>query len=282
MINMLKMIRPVSNMSGHWTGVFAEIRICDVPEWRPAMIQIANLGKSYDDLKRHLVLQGLNLTVNDGEFLGIMGASGSGKSTFLRIVGGLETYSAGEVSVFGQDLQTMKESEREQYRKNVISFVFQDYNLLSGLTVKENIILPYTMMEKDEKKIEQDYTVIAKLLGIDEFENRYPEEVSGGEQQRAAIARAVIKKSKILLADEPTGSLDVGTGRKVLEMFRKINADYKVTVIMVTHDVLSASFCNRVVFLRDGQFVKMLNKIGSQENFYRSIQEEMGKMDEIF
>lgn len=246
------------------------------------MIQIANLGKSYDDLKRHLVLQGLNLTVNDGEFLGIMGASGSGKSTFLRIVGGLETYSAGKVSVFGQDLQTMKESEREQYRKNVISFVFQDYNLLSGLTVKENIILPYTMMEKDEKKIEQDYTVIAKLLGIDEFENRYPEEVSGGEQQRAAIARAVIKKSKILLADEPTGSLDVGTGRKVLEMFRKINADYKVTVIMVTHDVLSASFCNRVVFLRDGQFVKMLNKIGSQENFYRSIQEEMGKMDEIF
>ena len=246
------------------------------------MIQITNLGKSYDDLKRHLVLQGLNLTVNDGEFLGIMGASGSGKSTFLRIVGGLETYSAGKVSVFGQDLQTMKESEREQYRKNVISFVFQDYNLLSGLTVKENIILPYTMMEKDEKKIEQDYTVIAKLLGIDEFENRYPEEVSGGEQQRAAIARAVIKKSKILLADEPTGSLDVGTGRKVLEMFRKINADYKVTVIMVTHDVLSASFCNRVVFLRDGQFVKMLNKIGSQENFYRSIQEEMGKMDEIF
>ena len=246
------------------------------------MIQITNLGKSYDDLKRHLVLQGLNLTVNDGEFLGIMGASGSGKSTFLRIVGGLETYSAGKVSVFGQDLQTMKESEREQYRKNVISFVFQDYNLLSGLTVKENIILPYTMMEKDEKKIEQDYTVIAKLLGIDEFENRYPEEVSGGEQQRAAIARAVIKKSKILLADEPTGSLDVGTGRKVLEMFRNINADYKVTVIMVTHDVLSASFCNRVVFLRDGQFVKMLNKIGSQENFYRSIQEEMGKMDEIF
>lgn len=246
------------------------------------MIQITNLGKSYDDLKRHLVLQGLNLTVNDGDFLGIMGASGSGKSTFLRIVGGLETYSAGEVSVFGQDLQTMKEPEREQYRKNVISFVFQDYNLLSGLTVKENIILPYTMMEKDEKKIEQDYTVIAKLLGIDEFENRYPEEVSGGEQQRAAIARAVIKKSKILLADEPTGSLDVGTGRKVLEMFRNINADYKVTVIMVTHDVLSASFCNRVVFLRDGQFVKMLNKIGSQENFYRSIQEEMGKMDEIF
>lgn len=246
------------------------------------MIQITNLGKSYDDLKKHLVLQGLNLTVNDGEFLGIMGTSGSGKSTFLRIVGGLETYSAGEVSVFGQDLQTMKEPEREEYRKNVISFVFQDYNLLSGLTVKENIILPYTMMEKDDGKIEQDYSAIAKRLGIDEFENRYPDEVSGGEQQRAAIARAVLKKSKVLLADEPTGSLDIGTGRKVLELFRKINADYKVTVIMVTHDVLCASFCNRVVFLRDGQFVKTINKINSQENFYRSIQEEMGKMDEIF
>ena len=200
----------------------------------------------------------------------------------MSIVGGLETYSAGEVSVFGQDLQTMKEPEREEYRKNVISFVFQDYNLLSGLTVKENIILPYTMMEKDDGKIEQDYSAIAKRLGIDEFENRYPDEVSGGEQQRAAIARAVLKKSKVLLADEPTGSLDIGTGRKVLELFRKINADYKVTVIMVTHDVLCASFCNRVVFLRDGQFVKTINKINSQENFYRSIQEEMGKMDEIF
>ena len=246
------------------------------------MIQITNLEKAYDVSQRHLVLQGLNLAVKEGEFLGIMGASGSGKSTFLRILGGLETYSVGEVSVFGEDLLAMKEFERELYRKKVISFVFQDYNLLSGLTVKENIILPYTMMEKDEKKIEQDYTVIAKQLGIDEFENRFPDEISGGEQQRAAIARSVIKKSKILLADEPTGSLDVGTGRKVLELFRKINVDYKVTVIMVTHDVLCASFCNRVVFLRDGQFVKMIKKTGSQENFYRSIQEEMGKMDEIF
>ncbi len=246
------------------------------------MIQITNLEKTYDDFQKHLVLQGLNLTVKDGEFLGIMGASGSGKSTFLRIVGGLETYSVGEVSVFGKDLLAMKESERELYRKNVISFVFQDYNLLAGLTVKENIILPYTMMEKDEKKIEQDYTVIAKQLGVDEFENRFPDEVSGGEQQRAAIARAVIKKSKILLADEPTGSLDVGSGRKVLELFRKINVDCKVTIIMVTHDVLCASFCNRVIFLRDGQFVKMIKKTDSQENFYRSIQEEMGKMDEIF
>ncbi len=246
------------------------------------MIQITNLEKAYDDFQRHLVLQGLSLTVNDGEFLGIMGASGSGKSTFLRIVGGLETYSAGEVSVFGEDLPAMKESEREVYRKSVISFVFQDYNLLSGLTVKENIILPCTMMEKDKREIEQDYTVIAKQLGIDEFENRFPDEISGGEQQRAAIARAVIKKSKILLADEPTGSLDVGTGRKVLELFRKINADYQVTVIMVTHDVLCASFCNRVVFLRDGKFVKTIKRTGSRGNFYKSIQEEMGKMDEIF
>ena len=246
------------------------------------MIQITNLEKTYDDFQKHLVLQGLNLTVKDGEFLGIMGASGSGKSTFLRIVGGLETYSVGEVSVFGKDLLAMKESEKELYRKNVISFVFQDYNLLAGLTVKENIILPYTMMEKKKKKIEQDYTVIAKQLGVDEFENRFPDEVSGGEQQRAAIARAVIKKSKILLADEPTGSLDVGFGRKVLELFRKINVDCKVTIIMVTHDVLCASFCNRVIFLRDGQFVKMIKKTDSQENFYRSIQEEMGKMDEIF
>jgi ABC-type lipoprotein export system ATPase subunit len=246
------------------------------------MIQIKNLEKAYDNFQKHLVLQGLSLSVDDGEFLGIMGASGSGKSTFLRIVGGLETYSAGEVSVFDQDLRVMKESERELYRKNVVSFVFQDYNLLSGLTVKENIILPYTMMEMDENKIEQEYSAIAKQLGINKFENRFSDEVSGGEQQRAAIARAVIKKSKLLLADEPTGSLDARTGRKVLELFGKINADYHVTVIMVTHDVLCASFCSRVAFLRDGKFVKAIKKIGSQENFYRNIQEEMGKIDEIF
>lgn len=192
------------------------------------MIQIKNLEKAYDNFQKHLVLQGLSLSVDDGEFLGIMGASGSGKSTFLRIVGGLETYSAGEVSVFDQDLRVMKESERELYRKNVVSFVFQDYNLLSGLTVKENIILPYTMMEMDENKIEQEYSAIAKQLGINKFENRFSDEVSGGEQQRAAIARAVIKKSKLLLADEPTGSLDARTGRKVLELFGKINADYHV------------------------------------------------------
>ncbi len=246
------------------------------------MIQITNLEKAYDGFQKHLVLQGLSLTVEGGEFLGIMGAFGSGKSTFLRVVGGLEPYSAGEVRVFGENLLAMKESEREQYRKNVVSFVFQEYNLLSGLTVKENIMLPCTMMEKDEEKIEQDYAVIAKPLGIDEFENKFPDEISGGEQQRAAIARAVIKKSKLLLADEPTGSLDVGTGKRVLELFRRIHADYMVTVIMVTHDVLCASFCNRVVFLRDGQFVKMIQRTGSQENFYRRIQEEMGRVDEIF
>ena len=161
------------------------------------MIQIKNLEKAYDNFQKHLVLQGLSLSVDDGEFLGIMGASGSGKSTFLRIVGGLETYSAGEVSVFDQDLRVMKESERELYRKNVVSFVFQDYNLLSGLTVKENIILPYTMMEMDENKIEQEYSAIAKQLGINKFENRFSDEVSGGEQQRAAIARAVRKLSLI-------------------------------------------------------------------------------------
>lgn len=193
------------------------------------MIQIKNLEKAYDNFQKHLVLQGLSLSVDDGEFLGIMGASGSGKSTFLRIVGGLETYSAGEVSVFDQDLRVMKESERELYRKNVVSFVFQDYNLLSGLTVKENIILPYTMMEMDENKIEQEYSAIAKQLGINKFENRFSDEVSGGEQQRAAIARAVIKKSKLLLADEPTGGVKLvvqQSQKNNVDVFLMVNTDF--------------------------------------------------------
>lgn len=219
------------------------------------MIQIKNLEKAYDNFQKHLVLQGLSLSVDDGEFLGIMGASGSGKSTFLRIVGGLETYSAGEVSVFDQDLRVMKESERELYRKNVVSFVFQDYNLLSGLTVKENIILPYTMMEMDENKIEQEYSAIAKQLGINKFENRFSDEVSGGEQQRAAIARAVIKKSKLLLADEPTGNLDSKSSTDVLGLLKLSGKKFSQTIIMITHNHDIALLADRVIRFEDGRIM---------------------------
>ncbi len=246
------------------------------------MIQVKKLEKSYDNVNHLHILQNLNLAVEDGEFLGIMGASGSGKSTFLRILGGLETFSDGEVEVFGENLRTMKESEKELYRQKVVSYVFQDYNLLSGLMVKENIILPCTMMHAEEKKTEQDYEAITKKLGIDAYENRFPDEISGGEQQRAAIARAVLKHSKVLLADEPTGSLDMHTARNVLELFGKINMDYRVTVVMVTHDVFSASFCNRIIFLKDGKFVNEIEKSGSQQDFYKAIQKEMREMDGIF
>ncbi len=175
------------------------------------MMQVKKLEKSYDNVHHLHILQNLNLTVGDGEFLGIMGASGSGKSTFLRILGGLETFSDGEVEVFGENLRTMKEPEKELYRQRVVSYVFQDYNLLSGLTVKENIILPCTMINAEEKETKQNYEAITQKLGIDAYENRFPDEISGGEQQRAAIARAVLKHSKVLLADEPTGSLDMHT-----------------------------------------------------------------------
>ena len=246
------------------------------------MIQVKNLGKSYDNVHHLHVLHDLNLSVEDGEFLGIMGASGSGKSTFLRILGGLETFSDGEAEVFGENLRTMKEPEKEIYRQRMVSYVFQDYNLLSGLTVKENIILPCTMINAEEKETEQGYTSISRKLGIDAYENRFPDEISGGEQQRAAIARAVLKHSKVLLADEPTGSLDMHTAGNVLELFGQINTDYRVTVVMVTHDVFSASFCNRIIFLKDGKFVNEIEKSGSQQDFYKAIQKEMREMDGIF
>ena len=246
------------------------------------MIQVKKLEKSYDNVNHLHILQNLNLTVEDGEFLGIMGASGSGKSTFLRILGGLETFSGGEAEVCGENLRTMKDAEKELYRQKVVSYVFQDYNLLSGLTVKENIIMPCTMMHAEEKATEQDYTAITRKLGIDAYEERFPDEISGGEQQRAAIARAVLKHSKVLLADEPTGSLDMHTAGNVLELFGKINVDYRVTVVMVTHDVFSASFCNRIIFLKDGKFVNEIEKSGSQQDFYKAIQKEMREMDGIF
>jgi ABC-type lipoprotein export system ATPase subunit len=176
----------------------------------------------------------------------------------------------------------MKEPEKEVYRQKVVSYIFQDYNLLSGLTVKENIILPSTMGNVEEKKLEQDYAAITQKLGIDAYENRFPDEISGGEQQRAAIARAVLKHSRVLLADEPTGSLDMHTARNVLELFEEINRDYHVTVVMVTHDVFSASFCNRIIFLKDGKFTNEIEKSGFQQDFYKIIQKEMREMDGIF
>lgn len=241
-----------------------------------------NLKKFYDNIHNIYILNNLNLIVEDGEFLGIMGASGSGKSTLLRILGGMESFSDGEVKIEGQNLLSMKEQEKELYRQQVISYIFQDYNLLSGLTVKENIFLPCAMINSDETVIEREYTSITKKLEISSYETHFPDEISGGEQQRAAIARAVMKRSKILLADEPTGSLDVRTAGKVLDLFKQINREYHITIVLVTHDVFSASFCNRILFLKDGKFVKGIEKSDSRENFYRKIQEEMRELDEIF
>lgn len=246
------------------------------------MISVKNLKKFYDNIHNIYILNNLNLIVEDGEFLGIMGASGSGKSTLLRILGGMESFSDGEVKIEGQNLLSMKEQEKELYRQQVISYIFQDYNLLSGLTVKENIFLPCAMINSDETVIEREYTSITKKLEISSYETHFPDEISGGEQQRAAIARAVMKRSKILLADEPTGSLDVRTARKVLDLFKQINREYHITIVLVTHDVFSASFCNRILFLKDGKFVKGIEKSDSRENFYRKIQEEMRELDEIF
>lgn len=198
------------------------------------MIQVKKLEKSYDNVNHLHILQNLNLTVEDGEFLGIMGASGSGKSTFLRILGGLETFSGGEAEVCGENLRTMKDAEKELYRQKVVSYVFQDYNLLSGLTVKENIILPCTMMHAEEKATEQDYTAITRKLGIDAYEERFPDEISGGEQQRAAIARAVLKHSKVLLADEPTGSI------RLVQHYPKV-----IPVIFPSLSILISSMTDR-------------------------------------
>lgn len=246
------------------------------------MISVKNLKKFYDNIHNIYILNNLNLIVEDGEFLGIMGASGSGKSTLLRILGGMESFSDGEVKIEGQNLLSMKEQEKELYRQQVISYIFQNYNLLSGLTVKENIFLPCAMINSDETVMEREYTSITKKLEISSYETHFPDEISGGEQQRAAIARAVMKRSKILLADEPTGSLDVRTAGKVLDLFKQINREYHITIVLVTHDVFSASFCNRILFLKDGKFVKGIEKSDSRENFYRKIQEEMRELDEIF
>ncbi|AOY77927.1 ABC transporter ATP-binding protein [Clostridium formicaceticum] len=242
------------------------------------ILKVENISKVYGrkkSSKQYTALRNISFEVNEGEFIGVMGASGSGKTTLLNILGSIDKPTSGRYMMNGKDIATLKKNELASHRINNIGFIFQDYNLLETMTLKENILLPLALKGCKADIMEEKLSHMAKDLGIIEELDKYPYEVSGGQQQRAAACRALITNPKMILADEPTGNLDSKSGKDLLALLTFINKEYKATILMVTHDVFAASYCQKILFIRDGEIYNELYAGDSKKKFFDAIIEVM-------
>lgn len=233
--------------------------------------QLKKIYKSKMGLVQYPALNGVSFEVSEGEFLGVMGPSGSGKTTLLNLLGTIDSPSSGNILVDGKEINNLKKKEIAEYRRKNIGFIFQDYNLLNTLTVKENIILPLALNNSETKVMMDKVNKLADDLNIKAILDKYPFEISGGQQQRTAAARAVITNPKIVLADEPTGNLDSKSSKELLDLLKFLNKQYKTTILMVTHDVFSAAYCDRILFIRDGKIFNELLKGEDEKEFFDKI-----------
>lgn len=218
------------------------------------------------------VLKGVDLEVQEGEFVGIMGPSGSGKTTLLNVLCSIDFATEGVIEINGRRLNELNEKELAKFRREQLGFIFQDYNLLDTLTVKENILLPLSISKVAKKEAERRLQELTKLLGIQDILPKYPNEISGGQKQRTSAARALISNPSIVFADEPTGALDSKAASALLNNMESINREKRVTIMMVTHDPVAASFCSRVLFLKDGQiYTEMYKGDKTRQAFFQEI-----------
>jgi len=225
--------------------------------------------------KRNEVLKGVDLTVGEGECIGIMGKSGCGKTTLLKILGTIEKASKGKILFQGEDIERLSDELLSELRRKTLGFVFQDYKLLNSLTVKENIIIPMVLEKKNKTYIDKKISEEVELLGISSILNKYPYEISGGEKQRVAIARALANDPKLILADEPTGNLDSASALTIMDSLVKVNKKAKKALIIVTHDPLVASYCEKILFLKDGRIIDQINSPIDQNQKYKKIIDTM-------
>ena len=234
--------------------------------------------KSYGNkYNKQEVLKGIDIGVREGEFVSIMGASGSGKTTLLNVLSSIDKVSQGSISIEGKEMTEMKEKQLAQFRKNHLGFIFQEYNLLDTLTVKENILLPLSISKTPKKEADFKFERVATELGIYDIKDKYPNEISGGQKQRTSAARAFIHEPSIIFADEPTGALDSKSASDLLNKLSDLNQKRKATILMVTHDPVAASYCNRVIFIKDGQIYTQLNKgEESRQDFFKDIMKTQG------
>lgn len=195
----------------------------------------------------------VSFAVQQGEFIGVMGASGSGKTTLLNLLSTIDRVTAGHIYYGDTDITELGEEQLSEFRKKQLGFIFQEYNLLDTLTLEENIMLVMTLHQRGKKEIQKRCSELLRILGIEEVKDKYPYQVSGGQKQRCACARALANHPTLLLADEPTGALDSLSAQTLLETFTDMNQNMGATILMVTHDAFSASYCSRILFLKDGK-----------------------------
>ena len=216
------------------------------------LITLKNISKTYGSKGTITALEKFNCTIRQGEFVAIMGKSGSGKSTVLNIISGIDAMQSGEYQFDGQDMSKIRGDQMTGFRRDNIGFVLQHFALIPDYTVYDNIALSLRLKRKNEKKIREKVTAIVEELDITSTINKYPNELSGGEAQRVAIARAIIHKPKLILADEPTGALDEESGKKIMGIFKQLHSNGN-TIIMVTHDREIAKMCERIIYIKDGK-----------------------------
>lgn len=227
-----------------------------------SILNVSHVEKYYGSNKSNIIkaIDDISFHVDEGEFISIMGASGSGKTTLLNCISTIDTVSAGNIVIGGKNITELKNKDFAKFRRENLGFIFQDFNLLENLTIYENIALALSINKKEKTTIEKDVKAISMKLGISDIMDKYPHETSGGQKQRCACARAIINNPKIVLADEPTGSLDSRSATMLLETIKSMNESLKTTILMVTHDVFSASYSNRVLILKDGKIFNELRK----------------------
>ncbi|OPJ58296.1 ABC transporter ATP-binding protein [Clostridium oryzae] len=244
------------------------------------IIETKNLKKAYGSRgTSYVALDGIDLKVEEGEFLGIMGPSGAGKTTLLNIISTIDTPTSGNYFFEGQDMNRIKGKALANFRKNKIGFIFQDFNLLDTMSVQDNIALPLALRKVNHKEIIKKVDEMADFLGIKAQLNKYPYQLSGGQRQRTAAARALMTSPSVIFADEPTGALDSKSSAELLQCLINMNEKYKTTIIMVTHDAFAASYCKRIMFIKDGKIHAKLDKNQERKEFFHRIMDMISSMN---
>ncbi|WP_455675089.1 ABC transporter ATP-binding protein [Pradoshia sp.] len=217
-------------------------------------------------------IDNISFTVEQGEFVGIMGPSGSGKTTLLNCISTIDTVTTGKIIINNKDITVLKKKAMEEFRRDELGFIFQDFNLLDTLTAYENIALALTIQQRETAEIDRLIKNVAKKLEITEILDKFPFQMSGGQKQRVACARALVTEPSLVLADEPTGALDSKSARLLLDSFEKLNNEFQTTILMVTHDSFTASYAQRILFIKDGRiFNELVRGNDTRKEFFNKI-----------
>ncbi|KAA0964809.1 ABC transporter ATP-binding protein [Sporosarcina sp. ANT_H38] len=241
------------------------------------LLMVRNVEKTYGKgANKYKALDHISFEIDHGEFVGVMGSSGAGKSTLLNVLATIDLPTRGDIFIGNDNIAKMDAEELADFRRDHLGFIFQDYHLLDSLTVRENILLPLAIAKKPAAEIKERVETIARTFGISELLDKFPYQISGGQKQRTAASRALISNPKLIFADEPTGALDSKSATDLLGSLSTLNTEHEATIMMVTHDAYAASFCRRILFIKDGNLSKELFRgMKTRKQFFHMILEEL-------